>query len=271
MGMVTVLHSGYEDLMRKITVICTMTDISWLLIRCQEPRVNLHVCFLTQKLFYRGSYYSCVRDQGTLKDNGHQVVSTTPRCPHWDKCNLTKMLWESRAVASSLPPENLIKGILEGRSLVSRREAVLACVRGEVKSDSSAEELRYLPQMCHGEKRGAEEQEPSVRDSWRQLLPLSGAQCGLDSARPGPCTQFKSLFVKPLSVILYLEDLGGERGHPPQDCYPRCRWDLRPEQVGTWPPRPQALEAGPFLFLFLFYLLMFLNLNSINIHYWFQR
>lgn len=94
---------------------------------------------------------------------------------------------------------------------------------------------------------------PQVEGSWRQLLPLSGAQRGLDSARPGPRTQYKSLFVKPLSVILYLEDLGGERGHPPQDCFPRCRRDLRPEQVDTWPPRPQALEAGPFLFFFLFH------------------
>lgn len=106
--------------------------------------------------------------------------------------------------------------------------------------------------MCHGDKSGAEEWRPSGGGSWRQLLSLSGAQRGLDSARPGPRTQFKSLFVKPLSVILYLEDLGG-KGSPSPGVFPQMQEGPQIRAGGYLASRPQALEAGPSLFFFLFH------------------
>lgn len=80
------------------------------------------------------------------------------------------------------------------------------------KNDGTVEELRYLPykgRMCHGEKRGAEEQ---------GLLEIvtSPLRCpawsGIGKTRPH--TQFTALFIKPLSVIMCSEGLRGKEEAP---------------------------------------------------------
>ena len=119
---------------------------------------------------------------------------------------------EASSTASGLLTENLNKDVPEGRSLVSRREAVGSHTRGEVENDGTVEELRYLPykgRMCHGEKRGAEEQ---------GLLEIvtSPLRCpawsGIGKTRPH--TQFTALFIKPLSVIMCSEGLRGKEEAP---------------------------------------------------------
>ena len=113
--------------------------------------------------------------------------------------------------------------------MVSKREAVLSCVRGEVKSDSSAEELRYLPhrgRMCHGRNGGLRNRGPQPEARGDSHCPSL-----LDLASPEPCTQFKGLFVQPLTVMLCLEGLGGKGDTPLSGLFPQMQ--VGPQNGGS--------------------------------------
>lgn len=201
-------------------------------------------CVISPKFLQRWLFLLSERS-GDPNDKGHQVFRTLLNAHMVTNVTLPRCWGESRAVASGLLPESLNKDTLEGRSLVSRRQAVVSCVRGEVQSDSSAE-VRHLPhrrRMCLGQT-GGWEQGPSDREDGdcSSLVPSvvwTWEPRALHTVQRPVCS---SSYCDTL-----FEGLGGKGDTPlSQDCFCRCEWDLRPAETGARPPRPRALKIGPF-------------------------
>ena len=138
---------------------------------------------------------------------------------------------------------------LEGRHLGSRGEVLVPRTGGEVKTEAcgGTKDPQSPVRGCAGGRRGGRGAGPG-----QGLLETLAAppwclvSSGLGETRPR--TRLTDLFIPPASVTVCSEDLRAGRGRPPQDCFPRSGWDLRPEQAGTR-PRPTSGSLWALVYL----------------------